>query len=109
MYFWYDHLDSTIFSKLNKPNGYTLLAARQGPLIINPLQVKVDYTFNDFEPLVQLVSAPQIMVADVWWGNAALKGTLEPVNAIMVETFEKIANNKTFKSMMKKMECLLSI
>jgi tripartite-type tricarboxylate transporter receptor subunit TctC len=208
------------FAAKVKPDGYTLLAALQGPLIINPLQVKVDYSIENFEPLVQLVSAPQIMVAnvktpwknakdmieyaksnpgkvklgttgfgnlphlmtlrlqeltgakftiipfkgnaparkevlaghidgfisvmqdasyvkagslkglavlanerfpgldvptfaeqgypemvaDVWWGVAALKGTPEPVKAKIVETFEKVANDKSFKSMMKKME-----
>ncbi len=207
------------FASKAKPDGYTILAALQGPLIINPLQVKVDYTFDDFEPLVQLVSAPQIMVAninapwknakemiayaqanpgkvklgttgfgnlphlmtlrlqqlanakftiipfkgnaparkevlgghidglisvmqdasyvkagslkglgvlaenrfpgldvptfaeqgypdmvaDVWWGIAVLKGTPEPVKAKIVETFEKVAKDKSFKSMMKKM------
>ncbi len=210
----------TSYASKQKPDGYTLLAALQGPLIINPLQVKVDYTFEDFEPLVQLVSAPQIMVAnidspwknakemidyakanpgkvklgttgfgnlphlmtlrlqqlagakftiipfkgnaparkellaghidglisvmqdasyvkagslkglavlaeerfpgldvptfaeqgypdmvaDVWWGVAALKGTPEPVKAKVVDTFEKVANDKSFKSMMNKME-----
>jgi tripartite-type tricarboxylate transporter receptor subunit TctC len=210
----------TSFAAKAKPDGYTILAALQGPLIINPLQVKVDYSYEDFEPLVQLVSAPQIMVAskdtpwknakemidyakanpgkvklgttgfgnlphlmtlrlqelsgakftiipfkgnaparkevlaghvdafisviqdasyvkagnlkgfavlskervpgldaptfaeqgypdmvaDVWWGVAALKGTPEPVKAKIVETFEKVANDKSFKSMMKKME-----
>ena len=210
----------TSFAAKEKPDGYTILAALQGPLIINPLQVKVDYSYENFEPLVQLVSAPQIlvanndtpwknakemieyakanpakvklgttgfgnlphlmtlrlqelsgakftiipfkgnaparkevlaghidafisviqdasyvkagnlkgfavlskervpgldvptfveqgypdMVADVWWGVAALKGTPEPVKAKIVETFEKVANDKSFKSMMKKME-----
>jgi len=210
----------TSFASKAKPDGYTLLAALQGPLIINPLQVKVDYTFEDFEPLVQLVSAPQLMVgnikspwknakemleyaranpgkvklgttgfgnlphlmtlrlqdvakvkftiipfkgnaparkevlgghidglisvmqdasyvkagtlkgmgvlaterfpgldvptfpeqgypdmvADVWWGVAALKGTPEPIKAKVVETFQKVAKDKSFRSMMKKME-----
>jgi len=210
----------TSYAAKTKPDGYTLLAALQGPLIINPLQIKVDYTFDDFEPLVQLVSAPQLlvanvktpwknvtdmvehakanpgkvklgttgfgnlphlmtlrmqqltgakftiipfkgnaparkevlaghidglisvmqdasyvkagslkglavlakerfpgldvptfaeqgypdMVADVWWGVAVLKGTPEPVKAKVVETFQKVANDKSFKSMMKKME-----
>lgn len=210
----------TSFAAKAKPDGYTILAALQGPLIINPLQVKVDYSYEDFEPLVQLVSAPQIMVAnkdtpwknakemieyakanpgkvklgttgfgnlphlmtlrlqeltgakftiipfkgnaparkevlaghadafisviqdasyvkagtlkgmalladqripdldvptfaeqgypdmvaDVWWGVAALKGTPEPVKAKVVETFEKVASDKSFKSMMGKME-----
>jgi len=210
----------TSFASKAKPDGYTLLAALQGPLIINPLQVKVDYSFEDFEPLVQLVSAPQLlvgninspwknakemieharanpgkvklgttgfgnlphlmtlrlqelakvkftiipfkgnaparkevlaghidglisvmqdasyvkagtlkglavlaeekvpdldvptfvelgypdMVADVWWGVAAIKGTPEPVKAKIVETFEKVAKDKSFISMMKKME-----
>jgi tripartite-type tricarboxylate transporter receptor subunit TctC len=210
----------TSFASKAKPDGYTLLAALQGPLIINPLQIKVDYSFNDFEPLIQLVSAPQLMVAnknspwknakemieyaranpkkvklgttgfgnlphlmtlrlqqladvkfiiipfkgnaparkevlaghidgfisvmqdasyvkagslkgmavlaenrfpgldvptfveqgypdmvaDVWWGVAALKGTPEPVKAKIIETFEKVAKDKSFKSMMKKME-----
>jgi tripartite-type tricarboxylate transporter receptor subunit TctC len=208
------------FAAKANPDGYTLLAALQGPLIINPLQVKVDYSIENFEPLVQLVSAPQIlvanvktpwrnakemieyaksnpgkvklgttgfgnlphlmtlrlqeltaakftiipfkgnaparkevlaghidglisvmqdasyvkagslkglavlanerfpgldvptfaeqgypeMVADVWWGVAALKGTPEPVKTKIVETFEKVANDKSFMSMMKKME-----
>ena len=210
----------TSFASKAKPDGYTLLAALQGPLIINPLQVKVDYSLGDFEPLVQLVSAPQLMVgnikspwknakemieharanpgkvklgttgfgnlphlmtlrlqdlakvkftiipfkgnaparkevlaghidglisvmqdasyvkagslkgmavlakerfpgldvptfpeqgfpdmvADVWWGVAALKGTPEPVKAKIIETFEKVARDKSFKSMMKKMQ-----
>ena len=210
----------TSFASKAKPDGYTLLAALQGPLIINPLQVKVDYRFEDFEPLIQLVSAPQLMVAninspwknakemieharanpgkvklgttgfgnlphlmtlrlqevakakftiipfkgnaparkevlaghidglisvmqdasyvkagtlkgmavlaperfpgldvatfveqgypdmvaDVWWGVAALKGTPEPVKAKIVETFGKVAKDKSFISMMKKME-----
>jgi tripartite-type tricarboxylate transporter receptor subunit TctC len=195
----------TSFASKAKPDGYTLLAALQGPLIINPLQVKVDYSLEDFEPLIQLVSAPQLMVgninspwknakelmeharanpkkvkfgttgfgnlphlmtlrlqelakakftiiqfkgnaparkellagridglisvmqdakkrfpgldvptfpelgypdmvADVWWGVACLKGTPEPVKAKIVETFEKVAKDKSFKSMMKKME-----
>jgi tripartite-type tricarboxylate transporter receptor subunit TctC len=210
----------TSFASKAKPDGYTLLAALQGPLIINPLQVKVDYSFENFEPLVQLVSAPQLMigninspwknakemieharanpgkvklgttgfgnlphlmtlrlqelakvkftiipfkgnaparkevlaghidglisviqdasyvkagtlkglallgeesipgldvptfvelgypdmVADVWWGVAAIKGTPEPVKAKIVETFEKVAKDKSFVSMMQKME-----
>ncbi len=210
----------TSFAAKAKPDGYTLLAALQGPLIINPLQVKVDYSIDNFEPLVQLVSAPQIMVAnvetpwqnakemiayaksnpgkvklgttgfgnlphlmtlrlqeltgakftiipfkgnaparkevlaghidglisviqdasyvkagslkglailanerfpgldvptfaeqgypdmaaDVWWGVAALKGTPEPVRVKIVETFKKVADDKSFKSMMEKME-----
>jgi tripartite-type tricarboxylate transporter receptor subunit TctC len=210
----------TSFAAKAKPDGYTILAALQGPLIINPLQIKVDYSIDNFEPLVQLVSAPQIMVAnvktpwqnakemigyakanpgkvklgttgfgnlphlmtlrlqeltgakftiipfkgnaparkevlaghidglisviqdasyvkagslkglavlanerfqgldvptfaeqgypdmvaDVWWGVAALKGTPEPIKARIVETFEKVANDKSFKSMMAKME-----
>jgi len=210
----------TSFASKAKPNGYTLLAALQGPLIINPLQIKVDYSIDDFDPLIQLVSAPQIlvaniktpwkdakemieyaranpgkvklgttgfgnlphlmtlrlqqlanvkfiiipfkgnaparkevlaghidgfisvmqdasyvkagalkglavlakkrfpgldvptfaeqgypdMVADVWWGVAALKGTPEPVEAKIVETFQKVSKDKSFKSMMKKME-----
>ncbi|NIS69559.1 MAG: hypothetical protein GTO12_11590 [Proteobacteria bacterium] len=210
----------TSFASKAKPDGYTLLAALQGPLIINPLQVKVDYSLEDFEPLVQLVSAPQLMVgninspwktakelmeharanpkkvkfgttgfgnlphlmtlrlqelakakftiiqfkgnaparkellagridglisvmqdasyvkagslkgmavlakerfpgldvptfpelgypdmvADVWWGVACLKGTPEPVKAKIVEIFEKVAKDKSFKSMMEKME-----
>jgi tripartite-type tricarboxylate transporter receptor subunit TctC len=44
------------------------------------------------------------MVADVWWGVAALKGTPEAVQAKIVETFQKVADDKSFKSMMKKME-----
>ncbi|MEE9420726.1 MAG: tripartite tricarboxylate transporter substrate binding protein, partial [Desulfatiglandaceae bacterium] len=210
----------TSFASKAKPDGYTLLAALQGPLIINPLQIKVDYNFEDFEPLVQLVSAPQLMVAninspwknakemieyaranpgkvklgttgfgnlphlmtlrlqelakakftiipfkgnaparkevlgghidglisvmqdasyvkagalkglavlakerfpgldvpafaeqgypdmvaDVWWGVAALKDTPEPIKAKIVKTFEKVAKDKSFISMMKKME-----
>jgi len=210
----------TSFASKARPDGYTLLAALQGPLIINPLQVKVDYSIEDFEPLVQLVSAPQLMVAninspwknakemieyaranpgkvklgttgfgnlphlmtlrlqelakvkfiiipfkgnaparkevlaghidglisvmqdasyvkagslkglavlakerfpgldvatfpeqgypdmvaDVWWGVAVLKGTPEPIKAKVVETFEKVAKDKSFKSMMRKMQ-----
>ncbi len=210
----------TSFASKAKPDGYTLLAALQGPLIINPLQIKVDYSIEDFEPLVQLVSAPQLMVAninspwknakemieyaranpgkvklgttgfgnlphlmtlrlqqlakvkfiiipfkgnaparkevlgghidglisvmqdasyvkagslkglavlakerfsgldvatfpeqgypdmvaDVWWGVAVLKGTPEPIKAKILETFEKVAKDKSFKSMMRKME-----
>ena len=210
----------TSFASKAKPDGYTLLAALQGPLIINPLQIKVDYNFEDFEPLVQLVSAPQLMVAninspwknakemieyaranpgkvklgttgfgnlphlmtlrlqqlakvkftiipfkgnaparkevlgghidglisvmqdasyvkagalkglavlakerfpgldvlafaeqgypdmvaDVWWGVAVLKDTPEPIKAKIVKTFEKVAKDKSFISMMKKME-----
>jgi len=210
----------TSFASKAKPDGYTLLAALQGPLIINPLQIKVDYGFEDFEPLVQLVSAPQLMVAninspwknakemieyaranprkvklgttgfgnlphlmtlrlqqlakvkftiipfkgnaparkevlaghidglisvmqdasyvkagalkglavlakerfpgldvpafaeqgypdmvaDVWWGVAALKRTPEPIKAKIVDIFEKVAKDKSFISMMKKME-----
>ena len=44
------------------------------------------------------------MVADVWWGVAAIKGTPEPVKAKIVDTFEKVAKDKSFVSMMKKME-----
>jgi len=210
----------TSFASKAKADGYTLLAALQGPLIINPLQIKVDYSIENFEPLVQLVSAPQLMVgninspwknakemieharanpgkvklgttgfgnlphlmtlrlqelakakftiipfkgnaparkevlaghidglisviqdasyvkagtlkglallgeeripgldvptfveqgypdmvADVWWGVAALKGTPEPVKAKIVETFGKVAKDKSFISMMKNME-----
>jgi tripartite-type tricarboxylate transporter receptor subunit TctC len=44
------------------------------------------------------------MVADVWWGVAALKDTPEPIKAKIVKTFEKVAKDKSFISMMKKME-----
>ncbi len=210
----------TSYASKAKPDGYTILAALQGPLIINPLQIRVDYSIDDFEPLIQLVSAPQLMVAnknspwkdakemieyaranpgkvklgttgfgnlphlmtlrlqqladvkftiipfkgnaparkevlgghidgfisvmqdasyvkagslkgmavlaekrfpgldvqtfaeqgypdmvaDVWWGIAALKGTPEPVKTKIIETFKKVAKDKSFKSMMKKME-----
>jgi tripartite-type tricarboxylate transporter receptor subunit TctC len=35
------------------------------------------------------------MVADVWWGIAVLKGTPEPVKTKIIETFEKVANDKS--------------
>ena len=62
----------TSFASKVKPDGYKLLAALQGPLILNPLQIKVDYSVDNFEPLVQLVSAPQLLVANKNspWKNA---------------------------------------
>jgi tripartite-type tricarboxylate transporter receptor subunit TctC len=59
------------FAAKQRPNGYTLLAALQGPLILNPLQVKVDYSLADFEPIIHLLSTPLVLVAhpDVEWNT----------------------------------------
>ena len=53
------------FAAKAKPDGYTLLAALQGPLILNPLQQKVDYALSDFVMISQLVANPMVLVANV--------------------------------------------
>lgn len=51
---------------VNEPaDGYTLFAALQGPLILNPLQLEVDYTADDFDHIVQLVSNPMPFVGSL--------------------------------------------
>lgn len=51
---------------VNEPaDGYTLFAALQGPLILNPLQLEVDYTVDDFDHIVQLVSNPMPFVGSL--------------------------------------------
>lgn len=47
------------------PDGYTLFAALQGPLILNPLQLDVDYDADDFDHIVQLVSNPMPFVGQI--------------------------------------------
>ena len=44
------------------------------------------------------------MVADVWWGVAVPKGTPEPVKAKIIDTFIKVTKDKSFKSLMKKLQ-----
>lgn len=51
---------------VNEPaDGYTLFAALQGPLILNPLQIEVEYTAEDFDHIVQLVSNPMPFVGSL--------------------------------------------
>ena len=59
------------FAAKQRRDGYTLLAALQGPLILNPMQVKVDYSLADFEPIIHLLSTPLVLVAhpDVKWNT----------------------------------------
>ena len=47
------------------PDGYTLLLCSLGPIAISPaLQSRMAYdTVKDFEPITQLVSSPQVLVA----------------------------------------------
>lgn len=50
----------------NEPaDGYTLFAALQGPIILNPLQLEVDYTADSFDHIVQLVSNPMPFMGSI--------------------------------------------
>ncbi len=62
----------TSYAAKAKPDGYTLVGALQGPLILNPLQKKVDYDLGNFEMISQLVSNPMVLVGNVKseWKNA---------------------------------------
>jgi tripartite-type tricarboxylate transporter receptor subunit TctC len=45
-----------------KPDGYTLMAANQGPVLLGPVTKEdVDYTYDSFIPVCQLVSVPMFL------------------------------------------------
>jgi tripartite-type tricarboxylate transporter receptor subunit TctC len=44
------------------PDGYTLLSAGAGSLIMNPLLMKVPYTARDFAPVSLMATAPNVLV-----------------------------------------------
>jgi len=44
------------------PDGYTLLSAGAGSLIMNPLLMKVPYTSRDFAPVSLMATAPNVLV-----------------------------------------------
>lgn len=52
----------TSFAAKQPADGYTLVSALQGPLILTPLQVKVDYALEAFEPVCQLSAGPPLLV-----------------------------------------------
>jgi tripartite-type tricarboxylate transporter receptor subunit TctC len=45
-----------------KPDGYTLMAANQGPVLLGPVTKEgIDYTYDSFVPICQMVSVPMFM------------------------------------------------
>jgi tripartite-type tricarboxylate transporter receptor subunit TctC len=45
-----------------KPDGYTLIAANQGPVLLGPVTKEgIDYTYDSFVPICQMVSVPMFM------------------------------------------------
>ena len=60
------------------PDGYTLFASLQGPLILNPLQLEVDYDASDFDHVVQLVSNPLTLVGSI---DSGFENALDLIDA----------------------------
>jgi tripartite-type tricarboxylate transporter receptor subunit TctC len=59
------------FVARSKSDGYTLVGTSNSPVLIAPLTKELDYSLEDFVPIVRLVKSPNVLVVrgDAPWKN----------------------------------------